>query len=57
VFVNKGETVHVTIPLRASDLTYWDIAKQSFVLEKGKVKFFIGASSEDIKLQGEVQVN
>jgi beta-glucosidase len=57
VFVNKGETVHVTIPLRASDLTYWDIAKQSFVLEKGSVKFFIGASSEDIKLQGEVPVN
>jgi beta-glucosidase len=57
VFVNKGETVHLSLPLKATDLTYWDIAKQSFVLEKGKVKFFIGSSSEDFKLQGEILVN
>ena len=36
VFVAKGETVSVSIPLKASDLTYWDIDKQAFVLEKGK---------------------
>jgi beta-glucosidase len=56
IFVGKGETLKVSIPLRASDLTYWDISKQAFVLEKGKVKFYIGSSSEDLKLQGEIQV-
>jgi len=56
VFVNKGETVNVSLPLKASDLSYWDVDKQSFVLENGKVKFFIGSSSEDIKLQGEILV-
>jgi beta-glucosidase len=56
IFVAKGETKQVSIPLKASDLTYWDIDKQSFVLEKGKVKFFIGASSEDAKINGEILI-
>jgi beta-glucosidase len=56
VYVKKGETVTVSIPLKAADLTYWDTQKQSFVLEKGRVKFFIGSSSEDMKLQGEMMV-
>lgn len=56
VYVNKGETVHVSLPMKAADLTYWDTAKQSFVLEKGRVKFFIGSSSEDKKLEGEMLV-
>jgi beta-glucosidase len=57
VFISKGETVKVSIPLKASDLTYWDIDKHAFVLEKGTVKFFIGSSSEDSELQGEIMVN
>jgi beta-glucosidase len=56
VFAAKGETVQVSIPLNAADLEYWDIAKQAFVLEKGKVKYFIGSSSEDFKLHGEILV-
>src|SRR5664280_1218907 len=56
VFVGKGETIKVSIPLKASDLTYWDIDKHAFVLEKGVVKFFIGSSSEDSKLRGEIMV-
>ena len=56
VFVGKGETVKVSIPLKASELTYWDIDKQAFVLEKGRMKYFIGSSSEDIKLQGEIML-
>jgi beta-glucosidase len=56
VFAAKGETVAVSIPLKASDLTYWDVAKQAFVLEKGTVKYSVGSSSEDFRLQGEIQV-
>jgi beta-glucosidase len=54
VFVRKGETVQVSIPLKASDLTYWDINRQAFVLEKGRVRIFIGTSSEDFKLHCEI---
>lgn len=56
VSVAKGGSVQVSIALKASDLTYWDTAKQAFVLEKGRIKYFIGASSEDSKLQGELLV-
>jgi beta-glucosidase len=57
VSLRKQEIVKVSIPLKASDLTYWDIDKHAFVLEKGNVKFFIGSSSEDSELQGEIMVN
>jgi len=56
VFVGKGEKVKVSIPLKASDLTYWDIKNKKFVLEQGKVKYFIGSSSEDFKLHGEIVI-
>jgi beta-glucosidase len=56
VFVTKGEAVHVSIPLKASDLTYWDIEKQSFILEKGKLRFSIGSHSEDSRLSGEILI-
>jgi beta-glucosidase len=57
VFVNKGGTVKVTIPIKASDLTFWDPNKQKFVLEEGRIKYFIGSSSNDFKLNGEIMVN
>jgi beta-glucosidase len=56
VFVAKGETVQVTLQLKASDLTYWDIDNKSFVLEHCKVKYFIGSSSEDFRLHGEIAI-
>jgi beta-glucosidase len=57
VFVGRGKTVGVSIPLKAADLTYWDIDKRTFILEKGTVKYFIGSSSEDIRLTGEIVIN
>ena len=56
IFVQNGETVNVTIPVRASDLTYWDVDKKRFILEQGRIRYFIGSSSADVKLQGEVTV-
>jgi len=56
VFVPKGGSVQVSIPLKADDLSFWDSEKGKFVLENGKVRFFIGPSSESPKLEGEVQI-
>ncbi len=56
IFVPKGRTVEVSIPLKASDLAYWDTTAGSFILEKGKVNLLIGSSSDDIKLKGELEV-
>ncbi|MGD0342158.1 MAG: glycoside hydrolase family 3 C-terminal domain-containing protein [Bacteroidales bacterium] len=49
--VRKGETVNVIIPVRASDLTYWDTAKKSWVLEPGRIYLYVGSSSSDLKLK------
>jgi beta-glucosidase len=52
--VKKGESVNVTIPVKASDLTYWDPAVKSWVLEPGRINLFIGSSSADIRLKGDI---
>lgn len=52
VHVPKGQTIEVTIPLKAEDLKYWDEAQHQFVLEKGKVDFFVGTSSANPQLKG-----
>jgi beta-glucosidase len=51
VFVKKGETVRVTIPLKSDDLTFWDVDKQAFVSEPGKIKIMVGSSSANILLE------
>jgi beta-glucosidase len=56
VFVRKGETETVTIPLKGGDLTYWDTGSSSWKLDPGTVKFFIGPSSTDIRLKGEIGI-
>jgi beta-glucosidase len=50
--VKKGESVTVTIPVKASDLTYWDTAGKSWVLEQGRINLSVGSSSSDIRLKG-----
>ncbi len=56
VNVRKGQTITVTLPLKAEDLQYWDIEKHAFVLEKGKVNLSVGASSADLLLHGTVEI-
>ncbi|KPK85546.1 MAG: glycosyl hydrolase family 3 [Bacteroides sp. SM23_62_1] len=56
VHIPAGNVMTVTIPLNADELRYWDEEKQDFVLEKGKVHLLVGASSEDIRLTGTLEV-
>jgi beta-glucosidase len=57
IHVPKGGSVVVSIPLKADDLQYWDTQQQKWILEPGKVTFFIGSSSADLRLNGELMVN
>lgn len=57
IHVPKGSTVSVTIPLKADDLKYWDANQQKWLLEPGEVRFFIGASSSDKKLDGALTIS
>ncbi len=54
VFISKGQTKDVVIPLDSEDLKYWDVDKHAFVLEKGKINIFAGPSSADAKLKGQL---
>lgn len=56
VHVKKGEAVRMTIPLKSEDLCYWDTNRGEWVLESGKISFFIGPSSAEAKLTGNVDI-
>jgi len=56
VMVRKGESERVTIYLKANDLMYWDDIKHRWTLEPGRVSFFVGSSSVDKRLEGEITV-
>jgi beta-glucosidase len=56
VTLKPGEIQTVQIPLKGPDLAYWDIAKQSWIVEKDKVKIMVGASSADIRLDQTIDV-
>ncbi len=49
----KG-SVSLTLPLPYDELRVWDVTTDSFVLESGFANVMIGASSGDIRLQGQV---
>ena len=53
--IPAGEAKAVTIPLKADDLRYWDTGKHAWALEKGKIHIMVGASSEDIRLNGDIE--
>jgi beta-glucosidase len=55
-FIKKSETKNVTISLKADDLKYWDTNTGKWTLETGKIRLGIGRSSEDILLNGEINV-
>jgi len=46
----------VQIPLKGSDLAYWDAAKQNWVVENDKLKIMVGASSADVRLDKTIDV-
>jgi beta-glucosidase len=56
IFIKKGETKNVIIPLKGSDLTYWDANTNKWTLEPGKIEFFVGSSSVDPSLKGNIIV-
>ena len=55
VHIAAGESMTVTIPLKADDLRYWNEEQHAFELEKGKIQLALGASSMDIRLKGSLE--
>jgi beta-glucosidase len=57
VMLNPGETKHVTIPLAASQLSYYDVVTHRFIVAPGTFNVMIGSSSDDIRLRANLEVN
>ena len=55
-FSMRGESREVTLTVPKEELGYWNEEKQMFVVEPGTVKLLIGASSEDIRLEGKIRL-
>lgn len=51
VTLEPGETKRVEIPVKLKNLAYWDIEKDQFVIEAGRVNVYAGNSSADLKLK------
>ena len=56
VRVEPGQTKTVQIPVKASQLAYWDTDRKTFVVEREPVQLMVGASSADITLRKDIQV-
>ncbi len=54
ITVPARDSVTVTFPLPYDELRVWDVNTDSFVLESGFAHIMVGASSMDIRLQGQV---
>lgn len=52
-----GETKHITLPLEASQLSYYDVITHRFIVAPGAFEVMIGASSDDIRLRTKLTVN
>lgn len=51
-----GESADVVIRIRRSDLAYWSVREDRWVVETGRYTFDIGASSRDIRTTATVEI-
>jgi beta-glucosidase len=56
VAFEPGETKRVELALRAEQVSYWDPARQAFVLEAGSLEVLVGPSSAELPLRTRVAV-
>ena len=56
ITLRPNETRTVRLPLKGTDLTYWDAGKRSFVVEPGRVSIVLGGSSADARIEKTISV-
>ena len=54
--LEPGASTTLRFDIMVEDLQYWDEAKAAWALEEGSYKVKLGASSRDIRAEGEVQL-
>ena len=56
VSLAAGETKTVTLEIPVKDLRYWNVEKNAWDLEHGKLVLLLGSASDDIRQQAEVTI-
>ncbi len=56
VTLAAGETKTVTLEIPVKDLRYWNVDKNAWDLERGKLVLLLGSASDDIRRQAEVTI-
>ena len=56
VTLAPGETKTVTLEIPVKDLRYWNVEKNAWDLEHGKLVLLLGSASDDIRQQAEVTI-
>ena len=56
VTLAAGETKTVTLEIPVKDLRYWNVDKNAWDLEHGKLVLLLGGASDDIRQQAEVTI-
>ncbi len=57
VFVKKGETVEAVVEIPVSDLAYFNVMLNEWIVEPGAYRIMLGTSSRDIFFEQEVRVD
>jgi beta-glucosidase len=52
-----GESVTMEFPLKRRDLSIWNVTSQQWELVSGKYRVYVGASSRNLPLTGEFEIN
>ena len=55
--VSIGGNVTMEFPLRRRDLSIWNVTTQRWELVSGRYRVYVGASSRDLPLTGEFEIN
>lgn len=56
VHLEPGEKAEAEMLLKKDSFGYYDVEKKAFRVNAGKYRIYIGASTEDIRLQGELEI-
>ncbi|UFT98383.1 glycoside hydrolase family 3 C-terminal domain-containing protein [Radiobacillus kanasensis] len=56
IYLEPNETKTVTFNLPASELAFWDVSREKYVVESGTFDILVGRSSEDIQLKRNLKV-
>ncbi|KAF2686783.1 glycoside hydrolase family 3 protein [Lentithecium fluviatile CBS 122367] len=56
VTVAPNATATVQFPLARRDLSYWDVSTQAWTLPSSAISAFVGFSSRDLKLNGQINI-